>query len=410
MRINRYYNINIPALFFLEKKSNSSVRKKTPPSTIMVYGLKKTWIHFRLKLSLLKILIESYSSPMDWLHGLKYLIKLRRKFLGNHSIRKMALISGKYYMGLFTPGWNDTIYKRFIKSELINFKKHEGETFRFNHVFLAITKKCALRCEHCYEWENLNKHDSLNEDNIKRIILKLQDEGVGQIHLTGGEPLLKFDMIMRLLRTSKKESHFWLNTSGYLFTEEKAKKLKNAGLTGVLISLDHYLAEEHDKFRHLDGSFQWATNAAKIANQNGLAAALSLCVRKDFVTEENLQNYMDFARDLKVPFVQFLEPIAVGHYTDKDVSLSKDTIEILESFFLKMNFSKDNKDYPIICYHAYYQRRTGCYSAGKRGIYIDPDGDINACPFCHEKTGNILNDDFQQSIFRLQSKGCPNYL
>lgn len=409
MRIKEFHNISFHSAFFLEKDNRSAIRKERSEQSIMVHGIKKSWVHFRLKLSLLNILIESYPNPADWFKGLRFLVKLRRKFLGENRIKKMALISGKYYMGLFTPGWNDALYKRFIKSELVTFKKFETQILRFNHVFLAITKKCALSCEHCYEWENLNQRDSLNEDKIKRIIIRLQKEGVGQIHLTGGEPLLKFDMIIRLLKTANKDTHFWLNTSGYQLTYEKAKQLKEAGLTGILISLDHYLEEEHDKFRKLKGSFMWATKAAQNGTQNGLVVGLSLCTRKEFVSEENLFKYMRFAKELKVPFVQFLEPRAVGHYSNKNVSLCLDTIQLLESFFLKMNFTKENREYPIICYHGYYQRRNGCFSAGKKGIYIDTDGDINACPFCQAKTGNILEDDFQQSLNDLKKIGCHNY-
>ena len=81
----------------------------------------------------------------------------------------------------------------------------------------------------------------------------------------------------------------------------------------------------------------------------------------------------------------------------------------LEDFFLKMNFSPAYNSYPIITYHGYYQRRQGCFAAGIKGMYVDTDGDMNACPFCHKKTGNVLDDCFEEHLELLTSEGCKSY-
>jgi MoaA/NifB/PqqE/SkfB family radical SAM enzyme len=118
---------------------------------------------------------------------------------------------------------------------------------------------------------------------------------------------------------------------------------------------------------------------------------------------------MELAKRLKVSFVQILEPKAVGHYAHKDVSLATNQIKLLEDLFLKINFSPKYNTYPIITYHGYYQRRQGCFSAGIKGMYIDTDGDMNACPFCHKKTGNVLDDSFDKNLEILKSEGCHSY-
>ena len=312
-------------------------------------------------------------------------------------------------MGLYTPGWNSAVYKQFIKSQLHDYKKIKGKTNRFNAVFVAITKKCALQCEHCYEWDNLNKKDFLNTDRIKQIVLKLQNQGVSQIQFLGGEPLLKMDVLEQVLLTAKKNTDFWITTSGFKLTDKNAQRLKNSGLTGVIISLDHYLADKHNEFRGFKEAFHWVEEAIKNAHNNNLVVALSLCVTREFISELNLKRYMNLAKNLGVSFVQFLEPKPVGHFANKDVLLRSSEIEILEKFFLKMNFNKTYSSYPIITYHGYYQRRQGCYSAGIKGMYVDTDGDMNACPFCHKKTGNVLDKSFENNIAILKNEGCQNY-
>ena len=74
-----------------------------------------------------------------------------------------------------------------------------------------------------------------------------------------------------------------------------------------------------------------------------------------------------------------------------------------------MNFGKGYSSFPIITYHGYYQRIQGCFSAGIKGFYIDTDGDINACPFCHKKNGNVLDENFEDHITSLKQIGCSSY-
>lgn len=393
-----------------EDSALSSITIDTSIKPRNVTGIRLKLVRLRIKLTLLKVIITSYHNPLDWIRSLRYLIRLRRRFLGNNKVHKMVQVNGKYHLGLYTPGWDSKIYRRFIASQLNDFKPvNRGGVNRFNNVFFAITKKCALQCEHCFEWDNLNKKEVLSDSELQGIVKRIQNKGVSQIHLSGGEPLLKMDAMVKLLKSADTSTEFWVVTSGFKLSNTNAKRLKEAGLTGAVISLDHFIPELHNTFRHFKDAYYWVEEAVKNANNNNLITALSLCTTKAFISEDNLMSYMKLAKKLKVSFVQFLEPKAVGHYANKDVFLNQEEIEVLENFFKKMNFTAAYSTYPIIIYHGYYQRRQGCLSAGNKGMYIDTDGDINACPFCHKKTGNVLDSNFDKHLATLQSSGCNSY-
>ena len=382
-----------------------------PTKRAIISGFKKEYVHFKLKMSLVKTAIACYRNPLFWFKSLQYLIRLRRKYLSDNRIRKMVQFGNKYYMGLYTPGWNSKIYKTFVASQLSDFKPVTAiNVNRFNTIFFGITKRCAYKCDHCYEWERLNKKDVLTSKNLKTILEKIQNLGVSQIHFSGGEPLMKINSLLYLLDcANKSKTEFWIDTSGHNLNSDNAKKLKKAGLTGIVVSLDHHIPEKHNAFRHFNDAYNWVEMAIKNANDNNLLTALSICFTKGYVAENNLMAYMNLAKYLDVSFVQFLEPKQVGHYKNKDIILQKEQIKILEDFFLEMNFGKKFKSYPIITYHGYYQRRHGCLSAGIKSIYIDTDGDLNACPFCHKKEGNILEELMNEKIDKLMSQGCLAY-
>ncbi|NNK10971.1 MAG: radical SAM protein [Flavobacteriaceae bacterium] len=244
---------------------------------------------------------------------------------------------------------------------------------------------------------------------MQTTVQKLQDLGTAQIHFTGGEPMLKLKTVLSILKKAPKDSNFWMNTSGLKLTDTNARALKQAGLTGVFISLDHFEEEAHNRFRNYKDAFYWATTGAKNAINNGLVVAFSICTTREFVKEDHIIKYMELARDVGVHFVQFLEPKSVGHYKDKEVALSDRQVKLLENTFLIMNYSPGYLSYPIITYHGYYQRRHGCFSGGNRGLYIDTDGDINPCTFCHRKSGNILDANIEEKIEQLTAVGCPEF-
>jgi len=375
----------------------------------VIYGWELKLVMIKLRWTILKLAISTYKSPVKGFKALLQLMKLRRSVKGKQGLNKMVKANGKYYLGVYVPGWNGVAFKSFILSELNKFKKVNEKVNRFNTVFLAITKKCILQCEHCFEWDALNKKDVLTEAKLQKIITKLILKGVNQVYLTGGEPMLKLNTIINLIKSYKNEMDFWVLTSGYNLNLENALTLKKVGLKGVVISLDHYMPSKHNNFRGNENSYDWVEEAVKNAQKANLIVALSICITKAFAVKFNVYSYMKLAKIWGVSFVQFLEPKDVGHYKGKDVTLLREHEVLLEEIFLEMNNKRKYRDYPLIVYHGYHQRRIGCFNGGMSGLYIDTDGIINSCPFCHSKTASILDDDFDDGIMKLENKGCAKY-
>ena len=373
---------------------------------VILSGLKMRVLHTLMRLHLVFIAMKCYANPIDWIRSLIYLIKLRRRYLGNFKVKKVAKVNGKYYMGIYIPAWFTKGFEYFVMNELKSYKPITRPSYRFNNVFLGITSKCPLQCEHCYEWERLNKKEGNPAPRLKSIIQRLSARGTCQIHFTGGEPLMKTELLIDLLESAPKEIDYWITTSGYSLDFSKARKLKSAGITGIVISLDHFNPEHHDAFRNFNGAYQWATEAVKNTVANNMIAALSICVTREVISEANLMAYMKLAQELGVSFVQIIEPKAVGHFKNKPVELGREEMYILEQFHLKMNFTDAQLSFPVIGYHEQYQRRQGCLSAGSRSIYIDMEGNLHACTFCQNKRGNILESDFDNQLEVMRTRGC----
>lgn len=385
----------------------NSIRSSKKQKSLKGWSLK--WAHHKHLFLNALVAVRIYKSPFRIYRLLKKFRKLRMELIGKNDYGKLLRVGKRYYWRLGVPGWEGKLFRQFLVTELNRIEEHDLPVNRIISTFIAVTKKCPLQCEHCFEWKNLNQPEKLTTENIEQIIINVQKVGTSNIDITGGEPMLRVNELIPLIEKYQDNSAFWMLTSGFNFTEKNARALAQAGLTGVHVSLDHYKPEMHDKFRGKEGAFLDAINAVKYSLDNELITALSICFTKETANEDFIQRYLDLAKDLGVGFVQFLEPRAVGHYEAMDVSLTADQIELLERTYNTMNFDKSHMDYPIVIYHGYYQRRIGCLAAGSRGVYIDTNGNLLSCPFCHNNFGSAVDGDLEKCLDNMNTNGCPSF-
>lgn len=338
----------------------------------------------------------------------RQMISLREN-VWSGNMKKIYKVGGKYFFNQHTPAWPSRQYDRLIVQEIkrnvFNQTDHSS-----SFIFFAITRKCPLRCEHCFEWDNLNKKETFSLTELNMVVDHFKKQGMLQMHLSGGEPMLRVREMVQLLKNHAGDVDFWVLTSGFNCTMENLKQLKEAGLKGIVVSIDHQVPKLHDAFRGKNGSFDAALKAIQYAQEVQLATAVSVCVTKAFLDGGNLLPYAEFAEDLGVEFVQLLEPKNVGNYKDKDVLLGDKHIQMLEEFFKSINHNNATRHYPIFSYHGYHQRRVGCF-AGSRSIYIDSAGNVHSCPFCHTAAYNIKSFVQNNNLANLPKKlnECPRF-
>ena len=365
-------------------------------------------VRARLRLNILNVALRVYRNPVIAVQTLKKLICLKDKVKGNSGIAKLARVGTRYYWSISAAAWPSPAFNHFIANELHRIKAFQKSTHLQTMIF-SITNRCPLKCEHCYEWNNLSAKDILSTEELLYILQKVQNYGISNIQFSGGEPLVRFDALIQLLNAARPGTELWILTSGFGLSLHKAIELKQAGLSGVVISLDHWSEDLHNQFRKHEKSFSSAIEAIQNAKQAGLAVALSLCASREFVTIDNLQKYYRFAHEKGVDIVRILEPRQVGHYQDQSVELDTCHLDILQEFYLETINSPGYWNMPIIDYTVYHQRLYGCFGAGDRYLYIDSRGDVHACPFCQGAAGNALVDDMETCIKKLQIRGCHKY-
>lgn len=141
---------------------------------------------------------------------------------------------------------------------------YEGLQEKINNsleqIILEVTGRCNLRCKYCIYNETYEENRNFNcEDMSEEIALKaidyLADCGGTDVTLAfyGGEPLIKYDLIVKCIDYAKKKIcdkklNFAFTTNGVLMDEEKAKYFASLENVNILVSLDGP-KNHHDKCR-----------------------------------------------------------------------------------------------------------------------------------------------------------------
>jgi MoaA/NifB/PqqE/SkfB family radical SAM enzyme len=127
---------------------------------------------------------------------------------------------------------------------------------------IQVTNRCNMQCSFCAFWsDGAPPPNELTLAQIIRISEKLAEVGSMIISVEGGEPMLRPDLI-EIVRALAAHHHPVLYTNGWFVTEENAKRLFDAGMVQVGVSLDYASPESHDAHR-LPGSFERVVRAVE---------------------------------------------------------------------------------------------------------------------------------------------------
>ncbi len=383
------------------------------PNAVEIHGPRKAAVVARVAARVTWLALRAYRHPVRATRALHRLRQTLRQEVATTPGRqrpwtshKCVASAGRYFWDLYVPGFPSVAFDRFLERELDRVDPI-GRSTALQTAIVAITRRCALGCEHCFEGDAINHPEALSVDDLHEIVRRMQQRGVAQVFFSGGEPLQRFSDLVSVAAAMRDQTDVWILTSGLGLTADKARRLRDAGVTGVALSLDHWDASAHDRFRGTPGSFDAVERASAQARAAGLLVALSLCPTRSFVTALNLQRYGESARSLGASFIQILEPKSVGRYADRDVALEPAQQRLLEQFCERLNADDAGGDLPGVRYLDWSRRTFGCGGAGDRYLYIDTEGAMHACPFCRAPGVRVLHHDINTALSMLQAAGCP---
>lgn len=301
---------------------------------------------------------------------------------------------------------------------------------------INVYPSCMFRCKMCYIWKR-KATPIMSFEKIKGFIDSLAEftDKKVEINFTGGEPLLREDILDLIYASSKHGISTSLCTNGYLIDSVMAKRLSESGLRGLAISLDSLDEQTHDALRGKPGSYRRIMQAFE---------CLSYFTSEEFkvniqtiITQQNLKGLVELAKWVQkcdnvcgIYYMAIVQPLDVGqidnwHREDLYRSLWPQDIEEVSAVIDDLIRLKSQERHPKIInsiaqlkafksYFAYpedFLKKISC-NLGKYTLNVDYLGDASAC-FRLGSIGNVCRDDIRDMWFsdkaakiRQMMEGC----
>src|SRR6187399_1753852 len=290
-----------------------------------------------------------------------------------------------------------------------------------------LTYRCNLACEHCYldaggtpqvGTESFADRSELDTEGCFKVIDEIAAFAPECVTiLTGGEPLLRRDILEIVRRAAERGLWVVVGTNGVSITENVARRLAEAGARGLSLSLDALDPERHDRFRMVRGAWQNTVQGAEILNRTGLPFIVQTTAGSHNFSE--LEAIADFAHDrlaAKVWNLYFLVPTGRGQFVSDITAAQYD--EVLASLYriqrkydrrmlvnakcaphyiktvlentLRQGSGRDGGETdPIPAQIRTYSGGAGGCPAGTHYMGIRPNGDVTPCPYLPVFAGTL---------------------
>ena len=248
-----------------------------------------------------------------------------------------------------------------------------------------LTYGCPLHCSYCSNPIDLAAHtDELTTAEWQRVLVEARDLGVLQLHLSGGEPLLRRDLPEIVRCAGELGLYTNLITSALGLTPRRAEELLAAGLDHVQISLQADEAALSDRIAGAR-SFERKLVAARLVKELGWPLTLNVVLHRHNV--DRVAGILDLAEQLEADRIELAHTQYYGWaLRNRDGLLpSRAQLEHAQGVVRAARERLQGRMeviYVLPDYHSRYPKP--CMGGwGTRQLTVVPDGDVLPCPTAH---------------------------
>jgi radical SAM protein with 4Fe4S-binding SPASM domain len=268
---------------------------------------------------------------------------------------------------------------------------------------MALTYGCNNLCRYCYNstrgLENQDKGMSI--ENSMKIAKQIVDNEIFEVVLTGGEPLLRRDLLYPLAEYfSQNKTDVKMNSNLVLITYDDTQKIKDSGILSVFGSLSSF---DEATYNHITQTknHSKAIKGLETLVQAGIPTGVNMVVTD--LNKNQVYETGEFLHKLGIKAF-CATPASACEYMNPELELStKDVVKTLDALLELQNdfgMSVDVVEPIPRCivensqkYEQFFRR--DC-AAGKMTISIDPDGDVTPCTHVSKKYGNLLRERLEE--------------
>lgn len=284
---------------------------------------------------------------------------------------------------------------------------------RVSYAVWEITLKCNLACQHCGSRAGQAREEELSTQEALDMVKQLAEVGITEVTLIGGEAFLRPDWLEIARAITDAGMHCGMTTGGFGISLDTAKRMKEAGIKVVSVSVDG-LEETHNRLRGKEGSWQWAFKTMSHLKQVGIPFGCNTQINRLSAPEFPL--IYERIRDAGIFAWQIQLTVPMGNAADNNNILMQ-PYELLDLYPMIARVVKRARQEGVkvqpgnnIGYYGPYERLIrgegeawkfwqGC-TAGLSALGIEANGSIKGCPSLPSSvyTGGNIRDHSLRTI------------
>jgi len=343
----------------------------------------------------LRALLSGQATPAKLLHSLRKQMVLSSVFRD----AKYARVGRRIFIDPFAPYFPSPYCAKL-------FDNNTADTHppKPNFAQISITNHCPCRCVHCHV-KNTQESD-LPREIVLRAIRQIADCDFPLIFFVGGEPFSRFDDLVDFVRLARHSMDTRIFTSGVGANPERLRVLRDAGLEGICVSLDHYDERIHNQRRNHPAAFRSACDTIREGAAIGFYVSVVCCTTRAMVRSGETFKVVDLAESLGAHSIQLNEIRPVGRALESkgyDFFLSDEEKGILIDYYRRTNRSR-RKIAIVMPWYNEEPYNIGCTATSGQQAYIDGRGNVQPCPLLKAGLGNIATEDFRDIWARFRSR------
>jgi len=215
---------------------------------------------------------------------------------------------------------------------------------KISYVRVSVTDRCDFRCTYCMseDMEFLPKKDVLSLEELDRLCNAFIDLGVKKLRITGGEPLVRKNIMQLFSNLGKKLGHgleeLTLTTNGSQL-DRYAKDLFDTGVRRINISLDSL---EKNKFKKITriGDLDKVINGIMAAKKAGLKIKINTVALKE-INDNEILNLVNWCGENKFSLT-FIEVMPMGAIGEKRADQYMPLTEVKSLIQTKYSITEDS--------------------------------------------------------------------
>jgi len=273
------------------------------------------------------------------------------------------------------------------------------------------TRRCNLHCAHCGAAGETYPHE-LTTEQICRAVDEMAALRVDMLAVTGGEPLLRKDLLTVLDYARQRGLKTGIATNGYLVDEAMTQRIGAAGVQSVQVSLDG-LESTHNQIRGNAQSFRRAVEAVERLLRQGIPL-VSVATTVGPHNLADLEGLGTLLEGLGVRLWRLAVVMPIGRAREADLLLRGEQLEALFAFVRRANrrgfrvYLGENLTF-LGRWERRLRRQPAICPVGFTACCIGVDGHIRGCPEQPDTAANREGSLLEEPLAAIWQRGFARY-